>query len=124
MIIFFLLRSENSIKKVFSLIVTIKFSSIVSIIDLILSLGIRSLFWKEIFLSLTLSFLYPILDFLKTDLISDNNISNFSEKTMSISALSNRYDPPFRSSPRLIDLPGKKLKEVFFTELFKKLGIA
>ena len=43
---------------------------------------------------------------------------------MSISALSNKYDPPFKSNPRLMDLPGKKLEEVFFTELFKKLGIA
>ena len=64
------------------------------------------------------------MDFLREDLISDINDSNFSANTTSISAFNKRYDPPFKSKPRFIFFPGKKLNELFCTELPKKLGAA
>ena len=79
-------KSENFIKNLLFLLSTNKFLFNPKITDLIFSLETSPLFSKEIAPLLATSFLYPILDFLREYLISDNNPSSFSSKTIFMSA--------------------------------------
>ena len=79
-------KSENFIKNFLFIFSINKFLFNPKITDFIFSLETSPLFSKEITPLLVTSFLYPILDFLREYLISDNNPSSFSSKTIFMSA--------------------------------------